>query len=120
MQVSISARHGHLSTATQDKIHEKVERLQKYHDRVSSIQVTADLGVREDHHDAAAVEIRVKAERADDFVATETAENLFAALDGAIDKVESQLRKHREKVIGHRTTGLKHLEATLEADKDAE
>lgn len=111
MQLSISARHGHLSGPTQEKITEKVEKLRKYHDRVTAIQVTADL----EHKESPSVEIRVSVERTEHFVATETAENLLAALDGAIHKVEGQLRKHHEKQAGHRGPGLKHLEAGGEA-----
>ena len=47
MQVKISARHGHLSSETQDKITEKVEKLKRLFDRVTAIEVTADLEHRE-------------------------------------------------------------------------
>lgn len=105
MQINISARHGHLSAATQEKITEKVERIRRYFDRVTAIHVTADL----DHRETPTVELRVSAEHCDDFVAIETAE-LMTALDAVIHKVEHQLRKHKEKLTGHRATGLKHLE----------
>ena len=115
MQISISARHGHLSAGTQEKITEKVDKLSRYHDRVTLIQVTVDLG----HRDAPTVEVRVKAEHADDFVATDGADNVLAALDGAVHKVESQLRRHREKQTGHRAPGIKHMEAS-ESDSESE
>ena len=105
MQVNISARHGHLSTATQEKIAEKVDKLSKYHERVTAIQVIVDL----EHRDNPGVEIKVTAEHTADFVATETASNVLVAVDGAVHKVESQLRKHHEKQLGRRTAGLKHL-----------
>lgn len=116
MQISISARHGHLSPGTQEKITEKVDKLSRYHERVTSIQVTVDLG----HKDAPSVEVRVKAEHADDFVATDDADNVLAALDGAVHKVESQLRRHREKQTEHRAAGHKHQEATTESESDAD
>ena len=116
MQLSISARHGHLSAATQEKITEKVEKLTKYHERVTAIHVTVDL----EHRDSPTVEIRVSAERTEDFVSTDQAENVLMALDGALHKIEGQLRKHRDKQTGHRTPGLKHLEATLESESEAE
>lgn len=113
MQVSISARHGHLAPATQEKISSKVDKLRKYHERIKAIQVTVDL----EHRDKPSVEIKVSVEHTADFVATETAENVLTALDSALHKVESQLRKHREKQTEHRLPGHKHQEIPLESDE---
>lgn len=117
MQVSISARHGHLSAGTQERITEKVEKLRRLLDRVSAIQVTVDL----EHEDSPAVELQVSAEHSEDFVATEQAATVYAALDGAIHKIEQQLRKHKEKrITGHRTPGRKQMEAGIEPEGDRE
>lgn len=107
MQLSISARHGHLSPVTQERIAEKVEKVRKYYDRVNAIQVTVDL----EHRETPSLELRVSAERAEDFVATAQAEDMIAALDQAIHKIEQQLRKHKErKQESHRSPARKHLE----------
>jgi putative sigma-54 modulation protein len=117
VQISISARHGHLSAGTQEKITEKVEKLRRFFDRVTAIVVTVDL----EREDAPSVEVHVSAEHAGEFVATDSAANVFAALDGAVHKIEQQLRKHKEKKItGHRTPGRKQIEASLEPERDAE
>jgi putative sigma-54 modulation protein len=108
VQVNISARHGHLSPSTQEKIKEKVEKLNKFHERVTAMHVTVDL----EHRDKPVVEVKVTVEHAGEFVGHDTAENALAALDSAIHKVEGQLRKHREKQIDHRATGLKHLDSS--------
>lgn len=100
MQVKISARHGHLSDATKEKITTKVERLLRLFDRLSSIEVTVDL----EHEENPSVDMRVSAEHKHDFVAAEQSTNLMAALDGVIHKLEQQLRKYKEKVQDrHRT-----------------
>ena len=98
MQISISTRHGHLSTGTQESITAKVEKLEKYHDRLSSTEVIVDLARK----DAAVVEFRVSVEKAEDFVATDEHGSLMAAVDSCLHKIEQQLRKHKEKTIGHR------------------
>jgi putative sigma-54 modulation protein len=105
VQVTISARHGHLSGATQDKIREKLAKLPRLHDRLSSIVVTVDLEKAEQ----IGLEVRVKAEHAEEFVAHATAEELIAALDGVIHKLEMQLRKHKEKVTDHKAISHKHI-----------
>jgi putative sigma-54 modulation protein len=106
VQINISARHGHLSPGTQEKITEKVEGLRRFFNRVTSLNVTVDL----EHRENPSVEIRVSAEHHDEFVATESADTVLAALDGVMEKVEVQLRKFKEKLKEHRATGHKHLE----------
>lgn len=98
MQISISTRHGHLSTGTQESIRSKVEKLLRFNDRLSATEVTVDLARVETPH----VEFRVSVEKAEDFVATDEHENLMAAVDSCMHKIEQQLRKHKEKTVGHR------------------
>lgn len=116
MQINISARHGDLSSATQEKISEKVGKLPRFYDRLTAIQVTADM----EHRDAPSVEVRVSAERTEDFVATDSSSSVMAALDGAIHKIEKQLRKHKEKLRGHDSLGLKHIETPVEPEPETD
>src|SRR5437879_748674 len=92
VQTTISARHGHLSPATQEKITEKVESVRKFFDRMTSIAVTVDL----EHRERPLLELRVRAEHHDEFVAIAEADTIFAALDGAMEKMENQLRRFKE------------------------
>ncbi len=106
MQVTISARHGHLSAASQERIEEKVEKLRRFFDRISSIVVTIDL----ENEDSPHVEVRVTAEHHQgDFMASDNSSSVSSALDSVIHKIEPQLRKHKEKLTGHRSPGLKHM-----------
>jgi putative sigma-54 modulation protein len=114
VQVNISARHGHLSTATQGRITEKVQKLSRYFDRLTAVEVTVDLN----HREAPSVELRVSAEHADDFVAADSSSNVMAALDSVLHKVERQVRKHKDKLTGHRAAGLKHLESPVELEPE--
>ena len=109
MQINITARHGHLSPATQDKITEKVEPLRKFYDRMTAINVVVDL----EHRDEPSVEMRITAEHHDEFVAVAKADNALAALDVVIEKIEQQLRKNKEKLKEHRATGHKHLDVPV-------
>jgi putative sigma-54 modulation protein len=110
VQINISARHGHLGPGTQEKIKEKVEGIRRFFDRMTAIQVTVDL----EHRDQPKLELCVSAEHHDDFVATVQADTVLAALDGAIDKVEQQLRKFKERLKEHRATAHKHIEPPTE------
>jgi putative sigma-54 modulation protein len=115
VQVEISARHGHLSEATKEKITAKVERLSRLFDRLQSIEVTVDL----EREQTPTVDVRISAEHKHDFVATEASTSLMAALDGVIHKLEQQLRKYKEKVQEHHRTPRQEP-APLEGDASGE
>lgn len=115
MQLSVSARHGHLQPGDQELIEEKVVKLRRLYDRTSAIEVTVDLQQLEHPQ----VEIRLSVEHADDCVAKADATNVIAAIDLAIPKVEQQLRRLKEKKTGHRATGHKHIDTTAVADRDS-
>jgi putative sigma-54 modulation protein len=97
MQINISARHGQLSEATRSKIKPKLEKLSRYFERLTAIDLTVDL----EHDENPGVDLRVSAEHKHDFVAAVKDENLMAAIDGAIHKIEQQIRKYKEKVQNH-------------------
>lgn len=107
MQVNISARHGQISEATKTKILAKVEKLNRLHGRLTQIDVTLDLG----HSENPLVELQVSAEHKHDFVATEQAGELWASLDGALHKLEQQLRKYKEKTVDRHRSGAAKSEA---------
>jgi len=114
VQINISARHGHLTDSTQQKIQSKVQKLVRFFDRVTAIVVTVDLR----RSDSPEVEIRVSAEHTEDFVAADSGNNVLAALDSATRKAEQQLRKHKEKLTGHRTSGAKASDSDVDFDDE--
>ena len=99
MQVKIAARHGHLSDEAQATIREKAQKLLHYFDRLTFIEVTADL-----REDLKTVEVLVSAEHKHDFVARESNGEIQVALDLALDKLIHQLRRYKEKIQDHRRT----------------
>jgi putative sigma-54 modulation protein len=113
VQVRISTRHGQLSDASQTKISNKVEKLSRIFDRLTSIDVTVDL----ENQDTPSVDLRVSAEHKHDFVATDRSSTLMGSLDLAIHKMEQQLRKYKEKIQNrHRNSALRGSEIPVEAE----
>ena len=107
MQIKISARHGHLSDETQAKIKEKLEKLSRFFERLTAIDVTVDL----EHRDSPDVDLKVSAEHKHDFVAVCHSMELMAALDDVVLKMEQQLRKYKQKVQDrHRGPGHRQIE----------
>ncbi len=105
MQIKISTRHGQISDDTQEKVTEKVEKLTRRFDQISLIEVTIDL----EHRDTPSVELRVSARHKHDFMASVRSEELMAGLDHAVDKMEEQLRRYKDRIQSHR--GLGHRKA---------
>lgn len=96
MQIKISGRHGHLDAETQQFIRDKADRLTHLFNRLTSIEVIVD---RE--HELYVVEFNVSAEHKHDFVARERQTDLRAAVDLALDKLDAQLRKYKERIQDH-------------------
>jgi len=99
VQIKISARHGHLSEAHQQFIRDKAQKLLHIFQRLTMIEVTVDL-----KEDSKMVEFVVSAEHKHDFVASERNNDLLAAVDLVLDKLENQLRRYKEKIQDHRRT----------------
>jgi putative sigma-54 modulation protein len=98
VEIKINAKHGELSESVYDTMKSKVEKLPRFFDRTTGIRVVADLSKA----DNTKVEIIVSAEETNDFFASDTGSNVIVALDNTISKMEQQLRKHKEKLKGHR------------------
>jgi putative sigma-54 modulation protein len=97
VQIKISARHGHLHEATQEFIREKANKLTHLFPRLMMIDVIVDL-----KEDQKTVEFLVSAEHKHDFVATESNQDVLAAVDLCLAKLEAQVRKYKEKIVERR------------------
>ncbi|MDX2035543.1 MAG: ribosome-associated translation inhibitor RaiA [Isosphaeraceae bacterium] len=97
MQIEIFTRHGDLTVDQRQHVSEKAEKLKKYFDRLMSIEVMI-----EHVKHAWKVEVLVSAEHKHDFVATEEAETLGAAVDLCVHKIEHQLRRYKDKIQHHK------------------
>jgi putative sigma-54 modulation protein len=85
---------------------------------MTSVEVTVDL----ERADAPKIELRVSMERTNDFVAHTEGTDMWGVLDGAIHKIEEQIRRHKAKKGDHRTTPRRDdpawVEAAVEDDGD--
>ena len=104
MQIKIAVRHGHLNDATQEMVRVKAEKLLHFFDRLTLIEVTIDLKAAFEKKEMKMVEFVVQAEHKHDMVAREHHADLLAAVDLAVDKLEGQLRRYKDKIQDHRRT----------------
>lgn len=102
MQVTVTFRHVQASKALRQYAEEKVSRLEKY--LVQPIDAHVILSVVKKDHQA---EIHLLAKGATLF-ATEKTEDLYSAIDLAVDKIDRQVKKLRAKKTNHKAnkTGM--------------
>ena len=97
MQVAITCRHGSIKPELREYITRKAEKLVKYLDTVSEIDVTIEFeGPR------VAVEMLVEIDGYHTIVANVEGEDTGATFDKALHKMEHQVHKHKEKQRDHR------------------
>ena len=97
MQINVSTRHGNISEATEAKVIAKVEKLKRFFERLTQIEVVIDLK----KEDEPLVDINVSAEHKHDFVASYQSSDLWGCIDQAMHKLEIQIKKYKEKVQTH-------------------
>jgi putative sigma-54 modulation protein len=93
MQVTVSGRHMGVSDSVRGYCEDKVSRLPRFYDRIRSVELILD--GHEGHHSA---EIIVHLDGTHPFVASEEHDDLHAAVDLLLDKIERQIRRHKERV----------------------
>ena len=96
MMIKITGRHMEVTEPLHDFAEKKVSRISKYN-RVAEIEVI--FGSEGKTH---TVEIIVKADNRQRFVVKHAGEDAYACLDTAVDKIERQLRKDKEKSHNHK------------------
>lgn len=92
MQVTVTFRHMDATDALKDYAEEKLGRLQKYADTPMDAHVVL---YPEKFEHVAEVSTTI---RGTQMQGSERSEDLYASIDGAVDKLERQVVKYKEKV----------------------
>lgn len=99
MQVNLTGHHVDLTDALRTYVDEKIARLERHFDHVTNVHVI--LGIEKLSQKA---EATVHIAGADVF-ADATHEDMYAAIDALVDKLDRQVIRHKEKVKSHRGNG---------------
>ncbi|MEE8156574.1 MAG: ribosome-associated translation inhibitor RaiA [Gammaproteobacteria bacterium] len=95
MQVSLTGHHIEITPALRDYVDNKLERLERHFDQVTTAHCV--LTVEKLRHKAEAT-INVSGGR---IFADAVEGDMYAAIDGLIDKLDRQIKKHKEKLTDH-------------------
>ena len=96
MEIIVSARHFEVGDDLRKHAETKVMELAGEHTKLTTARVVLD--VQRNWHEA---EIHLNGKHLD-LVATARTNDMYASLDGAVEKLGKQLRRHIEKVQDHR------------------
>ncbi len=105
MQLNITGHHVDVTDAMHDYVTDKLARLERHFDHVTNAHVI--LSVEKQRQKA---EATVHVSGAQLFAESEDG-NLYAAIDDMVDKLDRQIRRHKEKLTDHHRgegTEIKH------------
>ncbi len=95
MQVNVSGHHIDVTDSLRGYVESKFERLERHFDIVSDVHCI--LTVEKLRHKA---EAKANVNGGTIF-AESTEEDMYAAIDGLVDKLDRRVRKHKEKLVDH-------------------
>jgi putative sigma-54 modulation protein len=92
MNISTTARHYDLAPALKDYAEGKVQNLKRYFDHIVNANLIFSL---EKYRHKVEITLHVNGR---DFVSIEESDDMYAAVDGSVEKLERQLRRHKGKI----------------------
>ena len=95
MQLNVSGHHVEITESMRGYVASKIERLERHFDIVSNVHCI--LTVEKLRHKAEA-KVNVNG---DTIYADNTEEDMYAAIDGLVDKLDRRVKKHKEKLVDH-------------------
>lgn len=108
MNLLITGQHVEITPPLRDYVEKKLDRVVRHFDQIIDIAVV--LGIEKpsekDKRQRAEVNLRVKGNV---FHLDHYAEDLYAAIDFLVDKLDRQVLRYKEKIRSHQHEPLKHV-----------
>jgi putative sigma-54 modulation protein len=118
MNTSIVGRHIELTEPIKDYVNSSVEIFKKYN--LDIISVNSIISQEEKHGKKAfSFEFTLNIANLDTVVVKQKDKDLYAAIDIAVDRVSKVLRRHHDKITGHKATKLTEIASNEIADEVA-
>lgn len=95
MQINLTGRHVELTEPLREYINTKFSKLQRHFDQINNVHVILDV---EKLVQKAEATLHVNG---GELFATSEHSDMYAAIDGLIDKLDRQVIKHKEKLKNH-------------------
>ena len=100
MNLTISGHHLDVTPALREYVHTKLERVLRHFDQVVDVNVllSVEKNREKERRQKAEVTLRVKGR---DLFAEQTHEDLYAAIDQLMDKLDRQVVRHKDRLQDH-------------------
>jgi putative sigma-54 modulation protein len=113
MNLTISGHHLEVTPALREYVLTKLDRVTRHFDQVVDINVLLSVEKNKEKERRQRAEVTVHVKGKDIFV-EQTHEDLYAAVDQLIDKLDRQVCRHKDKVQDHHHVAAKRIDtATL-------
>ncbi len=111
MQISLTGHHVDITDSMRKYVDSKFKRLERHFDQVNNVHVI--LSVEKLRQKA---EATLHVNGGSDIHANDIQEDMYAAIDGLVDKLDRQVKKQKEKNTNHRSGGgsLKDIEQAVD------
>ena len=96
MQISLTGHHVDITDSLRGYVDSKLERLERHFDHVTNVHVVLSV---EKLRQKAEAKLHVNGA---DVYADCVEEDMYAAIDGLLDKLDRQVKKHKEKQKNHK------------------
>lgn len=107
MQINITGHHIDVTDALRTYVTEKLNKLSRHFDHVTNVHVILTV---EKQSQKAEATVHVSGT---DLFAQHDTEDMYASIDGLVDKLDRQIVKHKEKISDHnrKSGGVKSMPA---------
>ncbi|CAH9063295.1 Ribosome hibernation promoting factor [Pseudoalteromonas holothuriae] len=95
MQLNLTGRHVEITDALRDYVNNKFAKLERHFDHINNVHVILDVEKL-----VQKAEATLHVNGGELFASTEH-QDMYAAIDGLINKLDRQVIKHKEKLIRH-------------------
>lgn len=109
MQISVTGHHLDVTDSMRNYVEEKFARLERHFDHVTNVHVILSL---EKVNKKAEATVHVAGA---DVFADSLNEDMYAAIDSLVDKLDRQVIRHKEKMKSHRGAGTRNVAVDAEA-----
>jgi putative sigma-54 modulation protein len=111
MNLTISGHHLEVSPALREYVVNKLDRVTRHFDQVVDVNVllTVEKQKEKERRQKAEVTLHVKGR---DIFVEHASEDLYAAIDTLMDKLDRQVMRHKDRLHDHHHEAAKRLEAS--------
>ena len=108
MNLTISGHHLDVTPALRSNVTGKLDRFIRHFDQVVDVKVLLSVENQKEKEKRQRAECRIGV-KGNDLFAESSHEDLYAAVDELVDKLDRQIVKHKDKLQSHDRAAAKHL-----------